>query len=769
MTTSPDTSNGLVRKHPEAACESCSLYDAPYAPGFGPDAASIVVVGEAPGYREAKEGKPFVGPSGRLLDTVLAHYGVSRQEVYVDNVCACRPSDNRTPSQSEVEACWPRARSEIQKRTPSTIVPLGNTAAQAVLGTRQGITQVRVGPPKSSDQFPGIRIVPTFHPAACLYSADTFPHLVTDIGKVFGQISVGWEPPTITAVDKADEAIQVCKELMRLYDVMSIDIEVGIDEHMFGHPEQYKMLCIGISYKPGFVVVFGEEACNAERFKREFAALLVAKQWICHNGKFDIAGLLGYCGTQGCLYFDTMLASYVLDERPRVHGLKYLATEMLGAPEYASEIGRYVGKGDSYAIVPREVLYRYNAYDAHCTMLLYQQFSRQMSVEERKLHDFLVESSAPLMHTEMEGIGINLAYSEELVDYYLNALEPLEKELAQWVYNPRSPKQVTEALANMGINVGSTDEEHLNNVLARVHPNGDTARFCQLMLQHRREQKLYGTYVKGIRKRLYRGRIHSTFLLHGTTTGRLASRNPNLFNIPRESRIRKQFVPLPGNVFVQGDYRTVELRVMAVEAEDNFLGNIFRQERDIHDEFSTVFYGPDFTKEQRVRTKAFVYGVPYGREAFSIAQEHGISTTEAQAKMDMLFEAMPGVVKWRQDVKDRILSEGEDLVTRFGRHRRFWLITNDNAKDCVKEGTAFIPQSTAADIQQHAFNKLRSDLGLATRVSVYDSILVECAADDAPDVSRTMVRVMEETAAELMGDDIPFPVDIKYGLSWGDV
>src|SRR5262252_5040879 len=121
MTTSDDSLTGpeptTVRKHPEACCEVCSLYDAPYAPGYGPQSASIVVVGEAPGYREAKEGKPFVGPSGRLLDTVLAHYGVSRQEVYVDNVCACRPSDNRTPSQSEVEACWPRARSEIQKRT----------------------------------------------------------------------------------------------------------------------------------------------------------------------------------------------------------------------------------------------------------------------------------------------------------------------------------------------------------------------------------------------------------------------------------------------------------------------------------------------------------------------------------------------------------------------------------------------------------------------------------------------------------------------------
>jgi DNA polymerase-1 len=580
---------------------------------------------------------------------------------------------------------------------------------------------------------------------------------------------VGWEPPTITIVDTVQDAVQAIRELGK-YDEMTIDIEVGIDsETHFGHPEQYKMLCIGISYKPGFVVVFGERACQEDLFIGAFAQLLRAKKWVCHNGKFDIAGLLGYTGYEGRLYFDTMLASYVLDERPGTHGLKYLATELLGAPSYAEEISRYVGKGDSYAIVPRDVLYKYNGYDAHCTMLLYQQYKEQLDEEGRRLHDFLVRSSPALMHTEMEGIKIDQAYSEELVEHYLGVLDPLEKELNQWVMNPRSPKQVTEALADLGHHVSSTDEEHLNNILQKVPHDSDTAKFVQLMLRHRREQKLYGTYVKGIRKRLYRGRIHSTFLEHGTTTGRLASRNPNLFNIPRESSIRRQFVPDEGNVFVQGDYRTVELRVMAVEASDEFLAGIFRQDRDIHDEFSLVFYGPGFTKDQRVRTKAFVYGVPYGREAFSIAQEHGISVQEAQAKMEMLFEAMPGVVKWRQDVKDQILAEGEDLVTRFGRHRRFWLITNDNAKDVVKEGTAFIPQSTAADIQQHAFNKLRLDLHLSTRVSVYDSILVECASADAPDVASTMVRVMEETAAELMGDDIPFPVDIKYGNSWGEV
>jgi len=615
-----------------------------------------------------------------------------------------------------------------------------------------------------------VRIIPTFHPAACLYAADTFPNLVTDIGKAVNPIHVSWEKPTITIIEDVYKANMAVKQLQESHDEMTIDIEVGIDsERHFGHPEQYKMLCIGISYKPGFVVVFGENVCANRGFEWRFANLLRDKKWICHNGKFDIAGLLGYCKVLGHLHFDTMLASYVLDERPGTHGLKYLAQELLGAPPYADEISKYVTAKESYAIIPRPVLYEYNAYDAHCTMMLYEHYKKEMDEEQRKLHDFLVTSSLPLMLTEKEGIGIDLEYSDQLVDQYLGVLAPLEEELSEWVVNPRSPKQVGEALHEMGFRVSSTDEEHLKNIIARSEPGGDAWRFCTLMLRHRREQKLYGTYVKGIRKRIYRNRIHSTFLLHGTTTGRLASRNPNLFNIPRESAIRKQFVPDDGNTFVQADYRTIELRAMAVEGRDTFLASIFKEGRDIHDEFSLLFYGPDFTKDQRVRTKAFVYGSAYGREPFSIAQEYGISTREAEANQQIMFDMMPGIVKWREDIRNTILNEGDDLVTRFGRHRRFWLITNDNAKDVVKEGLAFVPQSTAADIQQHAFNKLRMEHGLATRVSVYDSILVECPSDDAPDVADLMVRVMEETATELMGDEVPFPVDIKYGRSWGDV
>lgn len=222
-------------------------------------------------------------------------------------------------------------------------------------------------------------------------------------------------------------------------------------------------------------------------------------------------------------------------------------------------------------------------------------------------------------------------------------------------------------------------------------------------------------------------------------------------------------------VFVQADYATIELRVICVEAQDPFLAEIFRAGRDIHDEFSLQFYGPDFTKDQRVRTKAFVYGLAYGREPFSVAQEFKIPVREAEAQQKAFFDLMPGVVQWRAQIEHAILNEGEDLVTHFGRRRRFWLITDTNRKDVIKEGLAFIPQSTANDICLHAGVRLRREYDLPIRIPVHDSLLAEVEESEAQDVGRVMKEVMEKTALDIYSTFVPFPVDVEIGTSWGDL
>jgi DNA polymerase-1 len=373
------------------------------------------------------------------------------------------------------------------------------------------------------------------------------------------------------------------------------------------------------------------------------------------------------------------------------------------------------------------------------------------------------------MESELEGIGVDIPYLENLTVEAVQVLDALEDDLKPWVDNPRSPKQVKEALHDLGFKVESTAVDILEDCLKRSDPGSDSARFINLMLRNRKEAKLYGTYIKGVRKRIWDGRIYPTFLLHGTTTGRLSCRNPNLQNVPRGSLIRNMYVPGPGSVFVQADYATVELRVLATLAQDEYLRGLFTDGRDIHNEISTQLYGPGFTKEQRVRTKAVVYGLSYGREAFSIAQEYDMKVADAQSMMNEFFRVIPETVAWKESIRHKVMHESEDLETPFGRRRRFWLITNENRRDVEKEAYAFYPQSIASDICLSAFIKLRQSHSLSVRLPVHDSILVECSLSDSKDVAKLMEEVMSQTAAEVFSDYVPFPVDVKIGNTWGEV
>jgi uracil-DNA glycosylase family 4 len=780
-------------KHPLAKCEECPLLDAStFVPSEWPvGRARVVFVGEAPGVQEAREGRPFIGPSGKLLDIVTNHYGIERSECGYTNACLCRPKDGSTPPTAAINACRPRLLAELSDRgtEDSIVVTLGNSAALAVLQHHAavGVTKLRVGPGRQSEALPGRRIISTIHPAACLRQADLFPSLVQDIGKVVTRYGA-WSEPDWKATDNPVEALSWIEQLKVREGPLAVDIEVDIEKDTaFDHPNNYGLLCIGIGYASNKAVVFGEGAVADRVVLDNLAGLLRGRRIIAQNGKFDLSGLYNHLGPLE-LWFDTMLAHYCLDERVGTHGLKSLAVEFLGAPAYDQEVRRFVGPRDGYGVVPRPVLYKYNAYDATCTFALYELFSERMDKAGlRPLHDFLVEASNELMYLELNGITVDVEHLDRLASSYLNSLGTIETDLAKIAgahLNPRSPLQVKQWLLDHKIGTDSTNEESISKIIEwckKQDPfDEDIVQiwdFCETLLKHRKEAKLYGTYVKGIRKRLYRGRVYPTFLLHGSVTGRLSCRNPNLQNIPRDSTIRKLFVPSkPDNVLLQADYAQAELRVVAWLARDDYLAHVFNSGRDLFDELAQVLY-PNIgelsdaeAKELRIRIKAYVYGLAYGREEFSIAQEFKISVGEALRGMQAFFDVIPGVVEWRKNTRLDVLAN-RDLITPFGRHRRFHLITNDNRKDVLNEALAFLPQSTSSDICLRAATRLRRDLrGTGyIRNLVHDSILVECAESDSQAVSGLVQARMVESAYELVGDYVAFKADTKVGKHWGEV
>jgi uracil-DNA glycosylase family 4 len=808
----------LERRHPLAECESCPLNTpetafVPTKPSREAD-ARLVVVGEAPGFYETTKGEPFSGPSGQLLNKVLNHYGYARDEVMLTNVCLCRPKDNATPTKTAIAACRPRLLHELRTSGAADVLALGGTAASALIDDARTITNLRVGPAKSptaalGSDSPIERVVPTWHPAYCLRNADAFPALVGDVAKLRSTNTDAWTPPRWKYFDDPVEARRVITEIRNRFSEIVVDIEVGIEKDFaFGHPNEYDLLCVGLGYERGTAVVIGTTALSDKGVIDSLRELLQNVRIIAHNGKFDLAGLYPTLGNLQ-LWFDTMLASYCLDERPGNHGLKVLAVEKLGAPQYDLEIQQYVPKKGNYANIPRGLLYKYNAYDVACTWELYELFKPQLETTYtpqewpydwlapkslRDVHDFMVAASNQLMYLELNGITIDRVHQNELRGIFSGRLDRIEADLDNIVWestaegreeaealsgqkagiNPRSPKQVKEYLESQGIRTDTTNEDTLTGILERSSPTPTVARFIRTLLIHRRQQKLYSTYVDGIRKRIYRGRVYTTYLLHGTTSGRLASRNPNLQNIVRDKDIRRQFsVSKPDNVLIQCDYRNAELRVIATLARDEYLRDLLSNpdpKYKFFNELSDQLYGKDnWTKEDYIRTKAFVYGIGYGREPYSIGLEFNMSVAEANRRYNEFMDLIPATAQWQMDVRKRVLS-GADLVTPFGRRRRFWLITEQNKKEVFNEALSYLPQSTASDICVAALTDLRPMLrGLGfIRLTIHDAIVTECHESRADQVGAMMQEVMLAKGKEFT-DYVPFPTDISIGKTWGDL
>jgi DNA polymerase-1 len=224
-------------------------------------------------------------------------------------------------------------------------------------------------------------------------------------------------------------------------------------------------------------------------------------------------------------------------------------------------------------------------------------------------------------------------------------------------------------------------------------------------------------------------------------------------------------------VLIQADYKQVEGRVIATLAQDEYLREVFSDPTiDIFDNLSDQLYGVGrWAKEERIRTKAFFYGLSYGRQGYSIAKEYRVSPADAKRRLRTFMNLIPATARWQQETQRRVLN-GEDLVTHFGRRRRFWLITEENKQDVLNEALSFLPQSTASDICLGAFVRLRPMLrGLGwIRLTIHDALVVECPDRNLEEVSTLLTEVMVSEAVKFT-NYVPFTVDLTYGKTWGDL
>jgi DNA polymerase-1 len=575
-----------------------------------------------------------------------------------------------------------------------------------------------------------------------------------------------------------------------------IDIETSSNGKDYDslNPEEKPLLSIGINDGKNIYVFCEESLQTAETIEQIIRILKSGRKLIAHNMKFDFRSLGALLGINVYGHLDTMILLHTLFPGLGEFKLKESCRHFLGAPEWEKDQKKYLKKGNpDFAQIPRDVLYKYNAYDVYWTWHLLQYLSKLVDERTTKLalHEFKMVNL--FQDIEMNGAAVDLEYIEVLHEFFSSkkaeSLAELQKITRSDTFNPNSPKQVKEALLSAGIKVESTAEKVLEELRPQV--TGTVQSFIDNLLDVRGFVKMDGTYAYGLKKHIRNGNmVYPTFHVQGTNTGRLSSSKPNIQNQPRDPdddntemmSIRRTFIPrAEDRVLVSVDYSQAELRVMACLSEDEYLISLFQPGMpDFFDSLMPVAYpNVDFDKidkgtkkNLRAKLKAVIYGLSYGRQAFAIGQELKMPTRDAQRIITNYFNAAPEFYEWRQTVTAKVLDLQGDLITPFGRTFQSELITGRNRQNVINSGLAFLPQSTASDlcvvaameVHDHLTTMYQDDAVIIA--TIHDAILMDVRADIAQEVADFTQGRMIASGDYVFNGVVPFATEATMGESW---
>jgi DNA polymerase I len=553
---------------------------------------------------------------------------------------------------------------------------------------------------------------------------------------------------------------------------------------------------VGMSFSvekgTGYYVFLPEERDNVITILERFRPLFEREDilWIGHNIKYDMIMLKWYGFMLKGDIYDTMLANYVIDPDGK-RSMDMLSVKYLNYEPVSIEtlIGKK-GKGQlSMRNVALEQIKEYAAEDADVTLQLKQAFDPLLSQNEvKKVFDTVENPLVPvLLEMEYEGVGLDVDFLRE----YSKDLERDIKLAEENVYrhagvnfNIGSPKQLGEVLFEiMKIDAGqkktktgqyATGEDVLQK-LRHKH------QIVEDILAYRELTKLKSTYVDALPGLINprTGRLHTSFNQAVAVTGRLSSNNPNLQNIPirteRGREIRKAFISRSKDYcIVSADYSQIELRIVAAISGDEAMITAFKENKDIHTATAAKVYNveeKDVTFEMRRAAKAVNFGIIYGQSAFGLAENIGVSRTEAKTIIDNYFTQYPAIKKY-MDRSINFAKEHGYVETVMGRKR--WLkdiySANFTVRGYAERNAINMPiQGTAADMIKLAMISIHRELekqDLRTRMilQVHDELVFDVPLGEV-DAARALIKTCMESAMKLP-HDVPANVETGVGGNW---
>ncbi|CAN5894129.1 DNA polymerase I [soil metagenome] len=514
---------------------------------------------------------------------------------------------------------------------------------------------------------------------------------------------------------------------------------------------------------------------------------------VAQNAKYDIA-VLSRQGIKVSPIEDTMLISYVLEAGlHKSHGMDELSKRWLEHEPIPFKQVAGTGKAQkSFKHVPLEPATCYAAEDADVTLRLYLLLRPRLNTEGLLTVYETLERPMPavLAQMEIEGIRIDpdqLARLSHDFSVRMTELEAQAYELAGRPFNLGSPKQIGDVLyQEMGLaskkttatGAQGTDASILEDLAAEGHA------LPRVLLDWRQLSKLKGTYTDNLAAAISprTNRVHTSYALGATTTGRLSSSDPNLQNIPVRTeegrKIRKAFIAEPGHVLISADYSQIELRLLAHVGDIPQLKKAFLEGQDIHAATASEMFGvpiEGMPAETRRRAKAINFGIVYGISAFGLSNQLSIPQDEAGAYIKTYFERFPGIRTYMDRTKQAVRAQGF-VSTIFGRKINIPAVYSKSQAERAFGDRAAINaplQGAAADIIRRAMIRMPAALkasGLKARMllQVHDELVFEAPEAEADALITLAKQVMEHAAEPVVALSVPLVVDARAAKNWDD-
>jgi DNA polymerase I len=510
-----------------------------------------------------------------------------------------------------------------------------------------------------------------------------------------------------------------------------------------------------------------------------------AAQKVGQNIKFDASILEEQGVTVNGIYFDTMVAGWVIAPDRASYSLSALAKEYLNYT--CTSYDQTVGKLQNFSQVSIEKATHYGAEDAYIAWRLKDVFLQQLTTLEmwgvyEKVEMPLVRILAKM---ELHGILLDKTVLESLGSEWSASLLAMEEgifESAGGTFNINSPKQLSEILfirlqlPAKGIKKTTFGFSTDSSALEKLTPWSELPK---KILAYRHLNKLMTTYADALPKQIdaRSGRVHSNFRQTGTGTGRLSSNEPNLQNIPIATsegrRIRKAFVATPGHVFIAADYSQIELRLLAHLSGDERLIESFLENADIHEltarEVLNVKEGQTVSKSERRFGKIINFGIIYGMGAFRLGQELGIPLSSAQNYIDLYFKRYPRVKDFFESCYEMAEQKGE-VRSVIGRRRILKDVAGGSDRDLKFLARVAVNspiQGSAADLVKLAM--IEVDKHIAAKnlpaylvLQIHDELIYEVHQD----CSQTFVEGVRAWMEGVLALKVPLKVDMKQGHNW---